>query len=137
MTLVTRIDMEIVRQHQKSLESGVNPREIKMKLAYEIVKMFHSEDDAEKAENFFVNTFSKKEAPEDVQEISMSQGSLVKDSLISSGIVSSNTEWKRLVENNAVSYAGTEEIIKDPYFKAEKDSTLRIGKKRFVKLIIK
>ena len=60
----------------------------------------------------------------------------MKDSIINEKIVASNNEWKRLIEGNAVSVIGTDEIIKDPYIKADKDLVLRIGKKRFIKIIV-
>ncbi len=122
---------------KSALASGTNPKDFKVKLAKEIVKMIHGAEAAEKACESFENTFSKGEVPEDIQELNLSKDSLIKESLIQAGIVSSNADWRRLVEGNAVSVVETEEIIKDPFVKAEKEMTLRIGKKRFVKMIIK
>lgn len=133
-TLVTRYPLEKIEGHKKSLENGQNPKEIKMKLAYEIVKMYHSEEEAKKAENYFIGAFSKGQVPDEIKEIEIKKGDLIKDSLIKDGIVSSNSDWRRLIEGNAVTYAGTEELVTDPQAKAKKDITLRIGKKRFVKI---
>ena len=57
-TLTTRVDLELVNEYQKQLNDGINPKEIKMKLAYELVKIYHDETEAQKAEEYFVNTFS-------------------------------------------------------------------------------
>ena len=90
-----------------------------------------------KAEQYFTSAFSKGEAPEDIKDIKALHGTMMKDILIKEGIVTSNSDWRRLVEGNAVSNIGTDEVITDPYAKVEKNMTLRIGKKRFAKITIK
>jgi len=114
-----------------------NPKEQKILLAKEIVSMIHNKAKANKAQKNFENTFKKGAVPDNIIEISLSSGEELKNHIVNSKIVSSNTDWKRLIEENAVSIVGTEEIIKDPYIKADKDVVLRIGKKRFVKIIVK
>ena len=135
--LTTRVDLDIIEKHKSDLVSGANPKDIKMKLAYETVKFYFSEEEAKKAEKYFTNTFSRKEAPEDIMEITASNGALLKDLLVEAKIVASNAEWRRLVEGNAVSVVGTEEIIKDSFTKVENTQVLRIGKKRFVKVVVR
>jgi len=136
-TLVTRVPMQTIEEHKKSLENGENPKNIKIKLAHELIKMYFSDEEANKAQENFDKAFSKGEIPDDVIEIQIPHGSHIKDALIKEGIVSSNTDWRRLVENGAVTYAGTEEKINDHNIKAENDITLRIGKKRFAKISVK
>lgn len=135
--IVTDVSLEEIETIKGALASGANPKESKVRLAKEIVTIIHDADAAEKAHENFEKAFSKGEVPEDVQEITAEHGSHIKDALVKSGIVSSNTDWRRLVESKAVTYAGTDELITDAYMKAEKDMTLRIGKKRFVKLNVK
>lgn len=135
--IVTDVSLQEINEMKKSLESGANPKDFKIKLAKEIVRMIHDEDSAHIAEQSFEKTFSKGEVPDDVEEIEVEHGVNIKDVLVKNEIVSSNSDWKRLVESNAVSYAGTEDLITDAYIKAEKDCVLRIGKKRFVKIKIK
>lgn len=135
--IVTDVPLGDIEVIKSSLASGANPKESKMRLAKEIVSIIHDADSAEKAQTNFEKAFSKGEVPEDVQEITAEHGSHIKDALVKSGIVSSNTDWRRLVESKAVTYAGTDELITDAYMKAEKDMTLRIGKKRFVKILVK
>ncbi len=136
-TLVTRVSSDAIAQYKTALDSGTNPKEIKMKLAYEIVKLYFSEDEAKKAEEAFENTFKKGEVPEDIMEITAQHGSSIRNLLVQSKLISSNSDWRRLVEGNGVSVVGTEEIITDQSIKVEKDVVLRIGKKRFVKISIK
>lgn len=135
--IITDVPMEEIDSMKKSLESGTNPKELKLKLAKEIVTLIHDADSAERAHQSFEKTFSKGEVPDDIQELEVPHGSHIKDALINAGIVSSNGDWKRLIEGNAVSYIGTDEVITDTHIKAEKDVVLRIGKKRFAKITVK
>ncbi len=135
--IITRIPLSEIDTIKSSLSSGVNPKELKVRLAKEIVKMIYNEEDAEKAHQNFEKAFSKGEVPEDIQTVEVARNSLIKDILVSKQIVSSNSDWRRLIEGKAVSVAGTEELITDSFVKAEKDVILRIGKKRFVKVVVK
>ncbi|MEK7184570.1 MAG: tyrosine--tRNA ligase, partial [Patescibacteria group bacterium] len=135
-TFVTRVDLTTIEAYKTALASGTNPKDIKMKLAYEIIKMYFSEDEAKKAEQFFTNTFSKGEVPEDIKEISITGTMLLSDVLVFEEIVSSKAEFRRLVDGKAVSQVDTKEIIKDHFVKVDKNITLRIGKKRFVKIVV-
>ncbi len=135
--LTTRIALDKIEEYKNALMSGTNPKEIKMKLAFELVKLYFNEKEAEKAQEYFTKTFSKKEIPEDILEISAPHGSHLKDVLVEAKVVSSQSDWRRLVDGNAVSVVGTDEIIKDPFVKVEKDLVVRVGKKRFVKIVAK
>lgn len=135
--IATDISLDEIESIKKSLDGGANPKDYKIKLAKEIVALIHSSDLAEKAYQSFEKAFTKGDTPDDITEIEVPHGSYIRDTLVKKGIVSSNSDWRRLVDNKAVSYVGTEELINDIYIKAEKDIVLRIGKKRFVKLIVK
>ncbi len=132
----TRVDTNIIEQYKKDLESGTNPKDIKMKLAYELVKFYHSEKEAKKAENDFINTFQKGGLPENMEEIKVENGKSLIDLLVENKIVSSKTDFRRLVTENAISNAVSGEKITDVNFKIHSGITLKIGKKRFVKITI-
>ncbi len=136
-TLVTRVELSVIETYKVQLDSGANPRDIKMKLAYELVKLYHDEEAAKNAENTFIKTFSKGEIPEDVPQLLAEKGVLLKDILVQAKIISSNSEWRRLVEGKGVSEMGNDRVVNDSFEKVEKDITLRIGKKRFVKIVLK
>ncbi|NDB59411.1 tyrosine--tRNA ligase, partial [bacterium] len=80
--------------------------------------------------------FSKGGVPDDIQIIKSSAGSIIRDVLVKEGVVSSNSDWKRLVDGKAISHADTGEVIEDAFIKVEKEIVLRVGKKRFVKIEI-
>jgi tyrosyl-tRNA synthetase len=132
-TLCTDLSLEDVAGIEKELQSGANPKDIKMRLALEIVTMYHGEMDAARAKNSWVETFSNKGVPETVPEIKTSQDEDLAEVLIQHEIVSSKTDWRRLIEDGAVT--DTEGgAVTDPKIKAY-SVVLKIGKKRFVKII--
>jgi tyrosyl-tRNA synthetase len=135
--LTTRLPMSEVEKHTSALNSGINPKDIKMKLAFEIVKFYHGEEEAKKAEIGFVNIFAKGGIPDDAQQILANKGELLRDLLVKEGIVPSNAEWKRLIDGLAVAQMDPEARVSDVFLKVEQNHTYRIGKKRFVKIVIK
>jgi len=131
----TRIPMGEIEETEKKLKNNaVNPRDIKMELAKEIVSIYHDKEKAEKAEVDFVKTFQKKEIPEDIKKIEITVGKILIDILLGEGIVSSKSDFRRLVDGGAISSIETGEKITDPNYKIEKSETLKIGKKKFVKI---
>lgn len=133
-TLCTDLPMQEVQIIEGSLKNGENPRDIKLRLAMEIVTMYHSEKDASLARNSWIETFSKKGVPDIVPEIRTSSDTELGDVLVENGIVSSKTDWRRLVEDGAV--AETEgRAVTDPREKSG-NVTLKIGKKRFVRILV-
>jgi tyrosyl-tRNA synthetase len=110
-----------------------NPRDQKMKLAHEIVKIYHGEKKAKEAEENFVNTFTKGGMPEDVPEVEAGDEAKLVDVLITAKIISSKTEFRRLVAEGAVTDMEKNEKIKDVEAKALK-TVYKIGKHRFLKI---
>ncbi len=133
--LCTDVSNEEIEEFKKELERGANPRDIKIKLAKEVVKTFCGEDSANSAEQDFINTFSKRGLPEDVLEIKVLRDEKMADVLLKAGLVESKGEWRRLVLQGGVSDAETDEKINDPDEKVS-DIVLKIGKRRFCKMVI-
>lgn len=133
-TLCTDRSLAEIALIEKELENGANPRDIKLRLATDIVTMYHSDKAAALAKNAWVETFSKGGVPDEVQEIRTTADRDIADVLIENGIVASKADWRRLVEDGAVADVhGT--IITDPKTKAF-DATLKIGKKRFARIVV-
>lgn len=133
-TLCTYTPVEDIKEISDSISGGsVNPKDLKMRLGREIVAMYHGEEASQKAEEDFVIKFSKKEIPDDVEEIEVSNEMTLQDIMKEKEIVSSNTEWRRLVEDGAVSNLSTGEKIDDASARAE-EGIYKIGKKRFIKI---
>jgi tyrosyl-tRNA synthetase len=134
--LCTSISIDEIEKYKKDLENGVNPRDIKIILAKEIVKIYYCEEKANKAKQNFIETFQKGGLPENIEEIKVENGRLLVDIVVENKIVSSKSEFRRLVGENAVSDAVSGEKIIDSNFKIHNEITLKIGKKRFVKITL-
>lgn len=130
-TLCTRIAEEEIDEITKELASGANPRDIKMKLAYTMVSLYHGDDEAQKAEKYFVSTFQKHEIPEDVINITAPYI----DTCIAQGIFASKTEFRKLCEAGGVRNMETGEKLTTFPEKVASPIIVKIGKRRFVKLL--
>jgi len=130
----TYVSLSEVQKIKDDMKKGmVNPRNIKARLASEIVKIYHGEVAARSAEEAFEKTFAKGGVPEDIQEIQLGAHESLAEALIKSGIVESKTEWRRLVLDGAVK--NDDSKITDPNFTPTETVVLKVGKRRFVKII--
>lgn len=111
--------------------SALSPRDAKMKLAYEITRMYHGESGAKDGETYFVETFQKGGVPDDVSEIKPDYI----EALITNEIVASKAELRRLLEAGGVRNAETGEKLSELPKTVEMPIVLKIGKRRFVKLV--
>lgn len=132
-TLVTRVPMETIVDYRNQLEAGANPRDIKAALAREMVKMYHSFELAQKAEEQFENLFKKHEMPDEIPTFSTGGSSvLLADALVSSGFVSSKTDARRQIEQGGVKVDGI--IVKDPFCVVVVGSVIQKGKRFFIRI---
>jgi len=134
LEISTNVSMEDIAKYKKDLESGVNPRDIKIVLAKEIIKVYYGQQAADKAEKNFIQTFQKGGTPENLQVLKTQNGTSLAELLVEHKIVSSKTDFRRLVTEGAISDAVSGEKITDPNTKIHDPITLKVGKKRFVKI---
>ena len=112
------------------------PRSAKALIAKDIVERFHGKGAAESAEKAFEETFAKGGVPEDVQEVSLDGKTLV-DVLVKEGVVESKSEFRRLVDAGGIKIISDngEEKVSEPAFVPASGTILKIGKRRFVKVV--
>lgn len=140
LELCTDLATEEIKEIETQINNNeINPRDAKMCLAREIIKMYHSEDAASAAEEVFINTFQKKEIPADIEEITTEknesgENEKLSDLLVRAGIIESKSEFRRLVEQGGVHNLTTESTITDQFTEAEA-GTYKIGKRRFIKIV--
>jgi len=138
--LVTDYHLDQLEDVRKRLEnSKVNPMIIKKELARTIVSIYHSENDAVMAQESFEQVFSKKEFPDDIEEISVdvAAGELLLVKLLSDNkLVSSNGEGRRLIKQGAIKI-NDEKISDINYCLSSGEFITKVGKRRFVKFIVK
>lgn len=133
-TLATYTPVSEISDMGTKLKNGkIHPRDLKLRLAREIVTIYHGEDAAKKAEENFIETFSKKGLPEDILKVNAKSGLKISEIVLENGLVESKTEWKRLTEEGAVTEAenGRKIEINETL---EKELTLKIGKRRFIQI---
>ncbi|NOX36076.1 MAG: tyrosine--tRNA ligase [Calditrichaeota bacterium] len=135
--LVTDVSLEELREIKRQLEDPtVNPRDIKRRLAFTLVRMYHGEDAARQAEAHFDRVVVKKEVPEDIPEYRVFPGKYrVLDLLVDSGLLDSKSEARRRIRQGAVSIDGS--VIQDEFFEIElvEPVVIRAGKRAFVKVV--
>lgn len=130
---------EIAKIKQRFL-NGENPRDIKMELAKEITTLYHSKEEAEKAEENFKTAFQKQEAPENAKEITIERnvdnlGNSLLDGIMTTGEYKSKGELRRLFEQGAVKINGEKITDIKTITKLESGTILQIGKGKFYKLV--
>lgn len=131
----TLLSLDEIRAVEAETQKGGNPRDAKMRLAFEIVKLYHGEQKANAAEAGFVSTFQKKETPTGVREVSAMRGTPLADVLVAEGLVASKSEFQRLCLSGGISVAGEDKKITDWKALVE-PGTFRIGKHRFIKITV-
>ncbi len=136
MRLLTDFSEEYIKEiEEKIKEKGINPRDVKMKLAYEIVSFFHGEKTAKEAQNNFISVFRRKRVPENMPVIELKNDIInIIDLMVDYTNIQSRSEAKRLVMQNGVKY--NNETVSDinTEIKISDGDILRIGKRRFFRL---
>jgi tyrosyl-tRNA synthetase len=138
--LATDVPMEEVKE---LIFSTANPRDSKRRLAREIVTLYHGADAAQEADDYFVNTFSKRQQPVEAEEAAIPEsavegGQVMLAALIATlGLAKSNSDARRQMQAGAVSLDS--EKVTDPMAKLAPDAlvgkTLKVGKHQFRKLV--
>ena len=133
--ICTDLPMAEIEEMTKQMKEGANPRDFKMKLAQEIVKIYKGEKAAIKASQNFINIFQKKAGPgKDVTEIKVKNKNIV-DVLVETKLVESNSEAKRVIKQGGVKI--NEKIVNDINYTLKAGTHLiQKGKRHFVKVVI-
>jgi tyrosyl-tRNA synthetase len=131
--LLTRWTPAEIHELEQGMVAGrLHPRDVKMKLAKEIVSIYHSPEAAEQAEQAFVRVFQHGDIPQEMPEFQLQPGSTVLDVLVTSGMVSSKSEGRRMLDQHAVRLDGAE--LSDPNERFPRAGVLQVGKRRFLKV---
>ena len=136
--LCTDVPMDEARE---MVGEGKNPRDAKVRLAMEIVALYHSKEAGEEAERYFVETFSKRQQPVEAEEAEippdMENPVPLANLIVALGMAKSNGNARDLIKQGGVALDG--EKVTDPFAKLDstdlKGKTLRVGKHQFRKLV--
>lgn len=135
-TLLTDVPTEEINKIEQQLkDSSVNPRDIKMRLAFMVTEEYHGKDGAQHAQDEFINVVSNKGIPDDIEEVSGMNGKGILDVLMELKFVQSKGEAKRLIQGGGVKL-NSEKIADMAYvLDFEEDVVLQAGKRKFAKLV--
>ena len=110
--LCTNEPMPEVEKMREEIKSGKNPRDAKMRLAFEVTKLYHGEKKAKQAENYFIKTVQKKELPSEIEEVRLPINNYkLVELLVEIKLASSKGEARRLIEQGGVKVNGL--VVKD------------------------
>jgi tyrosyl-tRNA synthetase len=130
--LVTRMTPAEINQVEINLKNdSLHPRDAKMLLALHVTSIFYGEKAAEIAQNDFIQRFQQHAIPESIEEYSLKSEKTLLDAMVNSGLVSSRSEARRMIEQKGVRING--EIVQDVNALIGK-GVLQVGKRRVVKL---
>ncbi len=135
--LLSELGLEELDRLKEDIKTGKkHPLEAKKELAMEMVRRFHSEEDAIRARNEFEEVFSKHGVPEDIPEYFLEGEKSLVDILFEASIISSKSEGKRLIQQRAIEING--EKVLDINYKLNPDSEkiVKVGKRKFLKIKI-
>ena len=135
--LVTDMSIEEQEQLSQDLESGVaHPRDVKMKLAHTIVRLYHGEEAANFGQEEFVRVFQKHAMPTDIPEYKVAitdEAVFVPQLLSDAGLTASNGEARRSIKVGAFKIDG--EKCNEEHIVLKDGMVLQVGKRKFIKIV--
>ncbi|WP_315080092.1 tyrosine--tRNA ligase [uncultured Clostridium sp.] len=122
---------------KRDIENGKNPRDVKLELAKIITGLYHSEEETNSAIKYYEQVFKNGSLPSEVPEINIPKEFTklkeIRKILVDEGVVPSNKEFRRLVEQGGVQI-NTEKVLDFDNAKINDNDILKIGKKKFIKI---
>lgn len=130
--LVTQVPLAEIKKFKKD---ETNPRDLKTRLAKEIVSIYHNKKDALSAEKEFERVFKEKKTPTKIPGIKVKEKKLsVLDLLVRTKMASSKSEAKRLISQKGVKIDNKVQTVWQKTIEAKKGMLIQVGKRKFVKL---
>jgi tyrosyl-tRNA synthetase len=131
----TRVPMTEIDKMAEEMVTGGNPRDAKVRLAKEIVRLYHGAAEADKAEQYFIETFSKGTVPDEVQTVTVVPGTKLTDMLAEAGLAESKGDARRKADQGGVSIDGVKLPFDTVLEKDQHDGkVVKVGKKDFIKI---
>jgi tyrosyl-tRNA synthetase len=126
---------------RKMAEGSLNPRDVKLRMAREIVTGFHNAHAAQEAEEAFVRQFSERKLPTDIPDYQLSEPTNIITLMVNAKLASSKSEARRLVQQGGVSFfpdgeqSEAESISSAEYVVSVRDGAiLKVGKLRYIRI---
>jgi len=135
LELLSFESLETIESWKQEVETGENPRNIKFRLADEIITRFHDEAQAKKAQQNFIDRFAKNQIPDEMDEFTFPKGIKVTNLLKDANLVSSTSEAFRMIKQSAVKIDGKKLSDKD-FTPDEGTNVYQVGKRKFARVTI-
>lgn len=143
-TLCTDVDEGEIKKIEAELQlKKINPKDVKKKLAFELVKMYYSQSDAEREQEEFERIFKFKAFPSNLSEVKLDASAVkngqvwIIDLLVCSGLVSSSSEARRYVIQKAVQIDNQKiDNVEARLSVSALPVVLKVGKRNFVKITV-
>ena len=140
-TLTDVSQTELDEFQRRMAEGSLNPRDVKMRMAREIVGEFHNATEAQKAEESFVRQFSERELPTNIPEFQLKKPVDIVTLIVDARMANSKSEARRYVQQGSVSFfpageAGEVQRINDIKFSVPviDGAILKVGKLQYIRI---
>jgi len=141
--LVTDLSNEEIAAIREGLADGtLHPRDAKMKLAHTLVRMYHGEEAARQAEDYFRTVFQERALPDEIPVVAVERGKLedgrmwIVRLLVELGLVYSNGEGRRLIQQGGVRIDGEKVTDVDAAVTVRDGMVVQVGKRKFAKVVL-
>ena len=135
LELLSFESIETIESWKQEVKDGENPRNIKFRLAEEIITRFHDNELAKQAQKNFIDRFAKNKTPEEMDEFSFPNGIKITNLLKDSNLVSSTSEAFRMIQQGAAKIDG-EKITDKDLEPSIGTSVYQVGKRKFARVTI-
>lgn len=136
-TLLTDVEDAEIASVESQIKAGtVNPRDLKLRLAMEIVGQFHGEEAAARSEEEFLRVFSRREQPTDMASFVLHEAKPLAELLVATGFASSKSEARRLITQGGVRI-NEKKVDKPEEMIPQAEAVLSVGRRKFVRLVVK
>ena len=135
LELLSFESLETLDSWKREVKDGENPRNIKFRLAEEIITRFHNNEQAKKAQQNFIDRFAKNQTPDEMDEFTFDQGMKIANLLKDSNLVGSTSEAFRMIKQGAAKIDG-EKINDKDLIPNKGTSVYQVGKRKFARITI-
>ncbi|MBF6059078.1 tyrosine--tRNA ligase [Thiomicrorhabdus heinhorstiae] len=128
--------LETIEGLKQAIKDGENPRNVKVKLALELIERFHSKEAAESALQDFETKFSKNAIPDDMPEVTLEGEMPLANLLKEAGLVATTSEAHRMTKQGAVKINGEKVDDSRQLMPIGTTSVYQVGKRKFARVTL-
>jgi len=124
----------VLKVHQQLEDPSINPRDIKRELARAIVALYHGNDAALSAEQYFDRVVVNKDIPDEMDEVVLKEDELLIEIITAEGLTKSKGDARRMLKQGAVRVEGEKISDMNHMLFKRKEVVIKVGKRRFLRV---